>query len=188
MPFSVNKALMKRQVFEAVAKVMKYLGPPHEFDCLDLGCSSGVAELFLDSYFRNIVAIDVNRNLLNQTLKLKLKRTTFLCSNAADLPFKKDSFDLTIAFSLLHHLPFEQQLSVLEDAKRVTRGDGLIIMLEYNPFNPVTQFSVRMNKQDKDSRLITPDAMKILYQKCKLHIIDSSFILLSCKYMIIGRK
>lgn len=188
MPFILNKTAMKQQVLEAVAKVTRYLGPPHEFDCLDLGCSSGIAELFLDNYFRNIVAVDINRNLLNQTQKLKLKGTTLLCTNAMNLPFKENSFDVTIAFSLLHHLPFNQQLCVLEGARRVTRSDGLIIMLEYNPLNPVTQFVVKTNKQDRDSILITPGRMRMLYQRCKLNVIDFGYILLSCKYMIIGRK
>jgi len=177
---------MQKQVSAALSMINRHIGSPFKANCLDLGCANGIAENFLKDHLQMTVAIDIDHLTLSR-IENSLKDTVnFLCTDSLNLPFKNNSFDLSIAFSLLHHLSLKQQQLVLENLKTITKKNGLIIMLEYNPLNPITQAVVRNNPADKGSKLIFPQEMKKLYRQASLKIIDFKYLLLTCKYMIVG--
>lgn len=56
---------------------------------------------------------------------------TFSLSDAANMPFKDDSFDICCISFALHHMPIEVGKRVLKEIIRVTKGDGCIIIVDY---------------------------------------------------------
>ena len=53
------------------------------------------------------------------------------------LPFGDATFDVVIAICALHHVPTPHRPEFLAELHRVTRQDGLVVIFEHNPLNPL---------------------------------------------------
>jgi SAM-dependent methyltransferase len=70
------------------------------------------------------------------------------------IPYPAGVFDMATAINVLHHVdPASWQLVVLE-LKRVVRPNGLVCVIEHNPFNPLTRLAVLRCPFDKDAHLL----------------------------------
>lgn len=114
---------------------------------LDVGCFIGYGEKVLADCAKEVIAIDSDdkalefaaRNVFGTHIK-------FEKVNAERLPFYDESFDITIAFQLIEHIPPKQVNKFLCEAKRVLKKGGLLFITTPNrkfrllpfqrPFNP----------------------------------------------------
>ena len=61
----------------------------------------------------------------------------FARATGDELPVDTDAADGVSAYFVLHHIPYDTQLAVLADMKRVLRPGGLMFLWEDTPTNPV---------------------------------------------------
>jgi hypothetical protein len=61
--------------------------------------------------------------------------------------------------------------------KRVTKKDGLIIIFEHNPFNPLTNYAVNHCALDDDAILLRMGKTKRLTAKNAIRLVEKKFIL-----------
>jgi len=95
---------------------------------LDLGAGTGRYSISLAQEGYDVTAVElVKRNL--EVLRSKHANVKTWQGDARSLPFLQDnSFDLTLLFGPLYHLHGDQdKLKALEEAKRVTKKDGIIL-------------------------------------------------------------
>jgi ubiquinone/menaquinone biosynthesis C-methylase UbiE len=87
---------------------------------LDVGCGDGyvIEELAARGATRVFGAdiVDLRRN----------KQTRFALYDGRTLPFPADSFDLVMLSFVLHHVPDEAKIALLDEALRVCRGKVFI--------------------------------------------------------------
>jgi SAM-dependent methyltransferase len=94
-------------------------------DVLDLGCGDGkVGEMIAKEQSRQVVLADIYEHGHISTTDLPFS----LIKKNKQLPFRADSFDTTLLLTVLHHS--DDPLAVLKEAKRVTRTNGRIIVIE----------------------------------------------------------
>lgn len=100
---------------------------------LDLATGTGEQALALAKEGYDVTGIDLSQDMLKRAIQkctpnLKLR---FIHGDATQLPFASNSFDaVTISFAL-HDMPYEIRLMVLKEIRRVTKTDGIIMVIDY---------------------------------------------------------
>jgi len=102
---------------------------------LDIGCGNGDPTLECACVVRNIVGIDFSETMVEAAKKKlmtrRVRNAEFLCVDAHDLPYKEGEFDSVIVSRLLINLPtFASKCKVIDEAERVLKNDGLLLLLE----------------------------------------------------------
>lgn len=106
---------------------------------LDAGCGTGNYALALAKHVEHVSAIDVNGAMLAMASEKigdnpLASKIDFDCANLTQLPFEDCSFDAVMFNQVLHHLDpkgedkFKQLRLVLNEAARVLRPDGLVLI------------------------------------------------------------
>lgn len=90
---------------------------------LDLGCGEGTR---LSSITKSGTGIDISEKAITLARK-KYPRLKFVIGDLEKLPFKNESFDLVYSAYVFEHL--ENPKKVLEEAKRVLKKDGDLVMI-----------------------------------------------------------
>jgi|GEM_PF-209423 len=119
---------------DSILKVIRTYKNPK---ILELGCGTGILSRYLLSKNPNlrIEGVDISPKAIsvaNKTLK-KYKFAHFQTGDALNLPFKKNTFDVVIGNSILHHIPL---LESVAEVKRVIKPGGKIWFCEPNILNP----------------------------------------------------
>ncbi|MFX0200865.1 MAG: class I SAM-dependent methyltransferase [Candidatus Hodarchaeota archaeon] len=103
---------------------------------LDLGCGLGGQTVYFSSQDTNAtIGIDIKKKWIDAAKRYAIKKKAdkkvdFVRADGADLPIKKNSFDIIIMYDVIEHLP--QANRVLEECKRVLKSNGLL----YIQFGP----------------------------------------------------
>jgi|SRR3989344_538567 len=116
---------------------------------LDIGCGNGRFLGALDSPQRTALrknegrsfvevdytGIDFSEGLIGVARERYHERanTTFVVGDALKLPFPDHTFDNTVSFAVLHHIPSRAyRVQFLREAARVTKPGGFIILTAWN--------------------------------------------------------
>jgi ubiquinone/menaquinone biosynthesis C-methylase UbiE len=103
-----------------------------EETALDLGCGAGHTALALASRLRYVVAYDLSRAMLHQTLRLARQReignVATGIGDAEALPFADSSFDLVTCRLSAHH--FSDPQKALGEVSRVLKPRGVFLLVD----------------------------------------------------------
>jgi len=75
------------------------------------------------------------------------------------LPLEESSSGLTFAACVFHHIEPNAQGHWLRELLRVTSRDGVLVLFEHNPYNPLTRKAVAGCEFDRDAILIRARTM-----------------------------
>lgn len=144
---------------------------------LDFGCGVGNSLPFLNLYFPNseIHGVDVSLDSIKLAESTNKCNKTFYHHLKKTLPFKEEEFDVIFSACVFHHIPIDERMFWIKDLRRIMRRDGLLVIYEHNPLNPVTQYVFRTAEFDKDAHMISS---RSLAKKLKL----LGFNKIHCKY------
>ncbi|HLM36902.1 MAG TPA: class I SAM-dependent methyltransferase [Gaiellaceae bacterium] len=123
-------ALQDARAGELEAKVVRFVAPSGEERALDSGSGAGALALALAPHVREVVAVDLVPELLEQGRRRgeRLPNVSFLEGDATKLPLEAGSFDLAGSLRTLHHIA-RPELAVAELA-RVTRPGGRVLVID----------------------------------------------------------
>ena len=96
---------------------------------LEIGCGNGALAAALVADGAIVTGIDPNPLAIEQA-KLAAPAAEFVQTGAEALPFGKESFDAVVTVNALHHVPVEVMYRSLQEAARVMRPDGQLIVME----------------------------------------------------------
>lgn len=68
-----------------------------------------------------------------------------------------------MAICVFHHVPPKGWVELALEMMRVLRPDGLSLVIEHNPYNPVTRRIVNTCELDRDAILISPSNIRKLF-------------------------
>jgi len=120
---------------------------------LDFGCGVGLLDEYLCYEFGMLVGLDVSETAVVKAADRNRDARYAVCDGAS-IPFGDGVFDLVFAVCVLHHVPAADRRGLAEEMCRVTRAEGLVVILEHNPLNPLTRLAVVRCEFDKDAQLL----------------------------------
>ncbi|MCB2288651.1 methyltransferase domain-containing protein [Clostridium sp. CS001] len=142
--FCEDKRLMRKYGQVEYITSMKYI---HEYlennkskKVLDVGAGTGRYSVQLSNEGYDVTAIELVKHNLG-ILKSKGSAVKAMQGTALDLSrFSENTFDMTLVFGPMYHLyKFEDKVKVLQEAKRVTKPDGIILVAYcMNEFSVIT--------------------------------------------------
>jgi ubiquinone/menaquinone biosynthesis C-methylase UbiE len=112
---------------------------------LDIGCGTGShLKMYQDMNCR-VYGLDTSAAMIKEA-RLKLGENADLrLSNSKQMPFSDDMFDLIICMTVLHEMDHDIRLNILQEAKRILKNDGRIILIDFQP-GPVKQLKGWISK------------------------------------------
>lgn len=144
MKFCEDKRLTRRhgqvEYITSMKYIHEYLGEDKSAKLLDVGAGTGRYSVFLANEGYDVTAVELVKHNLG-TLKAKGSTAKAFQGNALDLSrFPENYFDVTLVFGPMYHLfTFEEKVKALEEAKRVTKKGGTILVAYcMNEFSVIT--------------------------------------------------
>jgi len=99
---------------------------------LDVGCGTGV---HLDLYRKSgceLYGIDSSPSMLDVARARLGEEADLRLSDATNMPYESDTFDLVLCMLALHEMDQPERMSVISEMKRVLRADGRILLIDFH--------------------------------------------------------
>ncbi len=145
--FQQSKALMLQDILEQ--RLSKH--PAKRL--LDVGCGVGALHPYIAPMFDHVHGVDVSVESIDRA-RLDNPAQSYDSYDGIRLPFENDSFDMTLAICVMHHVPTEQWTNFMSEIARVVTPGGVVCLIEHNPINPATRLSVARCPFDADAVLL----------------------------------
>jgi SAM-dependent methyltransferase len=144
----------RRKVDVLLELVRASLGDPTHLRVLDAGCGVGVTDELLAASVGELHGIDTAEAAIAVAAE---RNPTVLYSTTDGTAFgyPDDHFDVTFAICVVHHVdPGPARDAFFRELRRVTRPDGLVVVFEHNPYNPLTRLAVSRCDFDEGVELL----------------------------------
>lgn len=131
--FCEDKRLTRRhgqvEYITSMKYIHEYLGDNKNAKILDVGAGTGRYSVTLANEGYDVTAVELVKHNLG-VLKSKGSSVKAYQGTALDLSrFSDNTFDMTLVFGPMYHLyTFEDKVKALEEAKRVTKPNGVILV------------------------------------------------------------
>jgi len=166
---TVKASLLKK----TIKKLLPHVKRPR---ILDIGCGHGLIHRYLPNDTFEVVGVDVADEVLDLARQSNAE-VTYLTYDGKALPFQSESFDVAIALCVMHHVPPSQWGSFLVEMRRILKKDGIAVVFEHNPYNPVTRYIVANSPLDKGATLLRSSDLKQMMNQVGLESAKSDYIL-----------
>ena len=136
---------------ELEEKVVRFVAPEGNERALDSGSGAGALAFALAPHVREVVAVDLVPELLEQGRKraARFPNVTFVEGDASKLPLDYASFDLACTLRSLHHIA-RPELAMAE-LVRVTRPGGRVLVVDQiAPVDPLAATELNRFERARD--------------------------------------
>ncbi len=99
---------------------------------LDIGCGTGAHLKLYQNQNCNVYGIDLSEAMFNVAKKKLGKNADLKLCDATKTPFSNDKFDLIISSTVLHEMPQQVRVDVLNEAKRILKQDGRLLLIDFH--------------------------------------------------------
>ncbi len=140
---------------------------------LDLGCGKGELAGLLRQDFKGVCGCDPSPGMLAAAHGIETK----LQVDPGLIPYPNGAFDFVSAVCVYHHVPVEARGGLTAEVARVLKPGGTFVMIEHNPYNPVTRLIVKRTPVDAEAILLKPRDAKGLLAAQGLSKQETSFFL-----------
>lgn len=117
-----------------------------------------------------ITGIDVAAPMVGYANSKGIPGARFLATDAASTGLPDGEFDAAFCTALFHHVPPPARAEVAQEAARLVRPGGLVVVFEHNPSNPVTRRMVRTSPVDQDAILLSRREMAVHLRGAGLNV------------------
>lgn len=137
------------------------LGLPATGRYLDFGSGIGAAvtPFHVQMPDASLVCADVSAESLDLSRQAHGSGAEYARIEGAKQPFDDGEFDGAFACCVFHHIPHGDHLATLQELRRILKPNGLLMIYEHNPFNPLTVQAVRNCPFDEHAVLLTARQM-----------------------------
>ena len=166
----------KEEYSESISSAVSFSGQSHDFftkrkaenlieiirsemsrhqhpNILDVGCGHGLIHPYLIQNFEDKISLTAV-DIASEVIELARKHNPNVRYDSYDgdtLPYQDNTFTLAFAICVVHHVPSEKWASFLKQMQRVVKKDGLVVIMEHNPNNPLTVRIVKNHPFDKNT-------------------------------------
>ena len=135
---------------------------------LDLGSGTGATTKFLEN-FGIVTGLEKNLYAISLARKRGLK---IIQGEAANLPFKKNSFDLVTVFDVLYHKNIKDINVVLKEIYRVLKPGGYLLITDC----AFAFLSGKHSQELQESRRFTLKSLDNILNQASFQIVASSYM------------
>jgi SAM-dependent methyltransferase len=154
----------------------KNFGSTDKIKALDIGSGVGLVDKYLLPKIKNLYGIDIEEGVVEKA-KTNNPSVNYRIYDGTRVPFDDNTFDLTFAINVMHHVPPALWENFTKEMHRVLKPGGIAAVFEHNPVNPLTRKVVRECEFDRDAVLLNHGKIKSLYRSAGLEIINDSYII-----------
>ena len=119
---------------------------------LDFGCGTGLLSAHLGAFAEQVIGLDVSLDSLRASHASHSQRVAY---HGSGIPIQDGTIDAAVASCVFHHIEPERRANALSELKRVLAPGGLMVIIEHNPWNPVTRWVVNRCEFDEDAVLLS---------------------------------
>lgn len=144
---------------------------------LDVGCGHGFVHPLLLGAGHEVTGVEIAEEVLTLAAKAN-PGARYLPYDGQVLPVADASFDIVTVMCVVHHVPVPQWEDFLRELRRVVRPDGVIVLFEHNPFNPVVNylFHYGFGGMDKGATMVARRKLERLLGKAGCSGMESGYI------------
>ena len=96
---------------------------------LDLACGEGYGSFIMAGKAKSVLGIDIDQEAINQARQIyKKENLIFQQGSAEQIPVDDNQFDVVVSFETIEHIPETIQKKFLQEARRVLRPDGILVI------------------------------------------------------------
>ena len=141
-------ALQDERAAELEQQIAAFVAPSADERALDSGTGTGALAFALAPHVREVVAVDLVPELLEQGRKRaeRFPNVSFAEGDATKLPFELASFDLAGSLRTLHHIA-RPELAVAELARVTRLGGRVLVVDQIAPVDPLV--AVELNRFER---------------------------------------
>ncbi|MFO1185758.1 MAG: methyltransferase domain-containing protein [Bauldia sp.] len=144
---------------------------------LDVGCGVGRMHPLLAPLAGSLAGTDLSAEALARA-RADNPAVDYRTGSDGALPFADAAFDVTLAVCVAHHVPPADRPAFIAEMVRVTRPRGLVVLIEHNPWNPLTRLAVARCPFDADAVLLAAAEARRLLHRAGLGEVESRHFLL----------
>lgn len=100
---------------------------------LDIGCGTGAHLRLYQKENCDIYGIDLSPAMIAVARKKLGEKAHISLGDATNMEFEKNKFDLILCATVLHEMSQKMREKVLEEARRVLKSDGRILLIDFHP-------------------------------------------------------
>ena len=158
---------------------------------LDVATGTGKQAFAFAKKGYDVTGIDLSEAMLKvASKKNKYENAKFALADATNLPFKDKCFDVSCVSFALHDMPLTIREKVLKEMLRVTKPEGMIIIVDYAlPENRIGRFLVyhfvKIYEKEYYSKFIKSDLEELL-RKSRIEITGKLPVLLGAGRILKG--
>ncbi|MFC1854338.1 class I SAM-dependent methyltransferase [Candidatus Dependentiae bacterium] len=134
------------------------------FSVLDYGCGDGLMTSYMRSYFPKARVFGTDPSL--ESIEAAQKHFSDISFSVIDrevVPYEDSKFEMIFAAGVFHHIPFCEHRHWLDEIFRVLKKDGVFILFDINPLNPIAHYVFKTHPLDQSAKMLYPlYARKIL--------------------------
>lgn len=132
---------------------IQHCGAHSHLSVMDIGCGIGNFHPLLKPKFERLVGVDIS------PVSIDLARENnagvdYQLYDGHRLPYPNNCFDVAFTVCVMHHVPPDQWPDFTSEMLRVLKPDGLALVFEHNPANPLTMRIVNRCPFDADAVLL----------------------------------
>ncbi len=152
------------------------LGEPRTVSALDVGCGVGATDVHLADRFGELYGVDTADTAVRRA-EARNPSVRYETYDGTRLPFPDARFDLAFAICVLHHVPPQDRHRFARELMRVLRPEGLAVVFEHNPLNPLTRLAVNRCEFDEDAVLLTRSNTSRVLAEARLRRVEARYII-----------
>ncbi len=143
-----------------IAELLKKMGN-NPARILDYGCGDGTMAYLMQALLpnANIQGIDTSKELIEIAQEWYGVKNDKLSFDTK----MEDQYDLVYIANVLHHIPQGERASLLQELTTHLTPHGILIVLEFNPFNPLEVWRFYRNKEERGNHMILPHSLRKLF-------------------------
>ena len=129
---------------------------------LDFGAGVGYSVPFFGRHMprARVTCLDVSQKSLDIGAAKHGGVADFRHFDGMRVPYAEGTFDVALASCVFHHIPHAEHVALLAEIRRVLAPNGLLLVFEHNPLNPLTRHAVNTCIFDEHAVLIGAPTMR----------------------------
>lgn len=119
---------------------------------LEIGCGDGTRSATIAERCGFLIGIEPDKQSVEQARAKGIKNALFRQGRAHALPYEGRAFDAVLFTLSFHHIPLAEMWRALDEAARVTKPRGHVILLEPGMQGTLFDAEIRFGAGDGDER------------------------------------
>ncbi len=168
-----NIDLAVKSKLQSIETVLGSAGLARVDRFMDFGCGTGLLSQQLGRFAEEVIGLDVSLASLANSNAPDSHRVGY---GGQSIPFRDNSLNAIVASCVFHHIDPAHHARILQELHRILVPGGVFIIIEHNPWNPVTRWVVNRCEFDADAILLTRGQAESLLKDAGFTDINSRFI------------